>query len=446
MKQSRTTRRNFLQRSAAATAAGASVAYFPWTQKAFANLAATDRPRIGCVGVGSMGSGDAREHAGFGDILAVCDVDSGRAEAAKNDSNIGKGKAEAYGDYRKLLERNDLDVISVVTTDPWHVKVAIEALQSGRHVFCQKPLTLTLEENQLIRNACKKFNDRVFLVGTQQRSDRDKFLRAVNMVQKGLLGDITKVTVGINGGDVGGPFKKSDPPKELNWEMWLGQAPKVDYIKERCHYQFRWWYEYSGGKFTDWGAHHVDIATWALQQDKLGQGPVEIDGTDAKHPVPFKDGYPTVDDCYNTSQDFAIKCKYANGTEMVVDSRSDNGVLFEGTKGRIFVSRGKISGTPIEENWDKDQYTQADVDKLYKGKPFEGHKQNFYRCIREGGLTVSDVFSHVQAMNTCHLTAIAARLGRVIKWDPAAEKIVGDDQAQAFFARKPRPGFEIPRV
>ncbi len=446
MKSTRTTRRRFLERSAAATAASASVVYFPWTQKAFANLAANDRPQIGCVGVGSMGSGDAKEHAGFGDILAVCDVDSGRAEAAKKDNGIGKGKADAYGDYRKLLDRNDIDVVSVVTTDPWHVKVAIEALQAGKHVFCQKPLTLTLEENQLIRNACKKYADKVFLVGTQQRSDRDRFLRAVNMVQKGLLGDITKVTVGINGGDVGGPFPKTAPPAELNWDMWLGQTPKVDYIDKRCHYQFRWWYEYSGGKFTDWGAHHVDIATWALGQEKTGQGPVEIDGTDAKHPVPFKDGYPTVDDCYNTSHDFAIKCKFGGGAEMIVDSRSENGILFEGSKGRIFVSRGKIAGKPIEENWDKDQYTQADVERLYKGKPFEGHKQNFYRCIREGGLTVSDVFSHVQAMNTCHLTAIAARLGRVIKWDPAAEKIVGDDQAQTFFARTPRPGFEIPRV
>ena len=446
MQPPRTSRRRFLHQSTVAAAAGASVAYFPWTQKAFANLAANDRPLIGCVGVGSMGTGDAKEHAGFGDIVAVCDVDSRRAEAAKHDSGIGKGKADAYGDYRKVLERPDVEVVSIVTTDPWHVKVAVEALQAGKHVFCQKPLTLTLEENQLIRNACKKYSDRVFLVGTQQRSDRDKFLRAVNMVQKGLLGDITKVTVGINGGDVGGPFPKTAPPAELNWDMWLGQAPKVDYIEQRCHYQFRWWYEYSGGKFTDWGAHHVDIATWALGQEKLGQGPVEIDGTDAKHPVPFKDGYPTVDDCYNTSQDFAIKCKFAGGAEMIVDSRSENGVLFEGSKGRIFVSRGKIAGKPIEENWDKDQFTQADVEKLYKGKPFEGHKQNFYRCIREGGLTVSDVFSHVQAMNTCHLTAIAARLGRAIKWDPAAEKIVGDDQAQAFFARTPRPGFEIARV
>ena len=95
-------------------------------------------------------------------------------------------------------------------------------------------------------------------------------------MQKGLLGDIQKITVGINGGDVGGPFPKAAPPPELDWDFWLGQAPKVDYIKERCHYQFRWWYEYSGGKFTDWGAHHVDIATWAIGQDKQGLGPVEI--------------------------------------------------------------------------------------------------------------------------------------------------------------------------
>ena len=446
MKPARTTRRDFLKKSALAAAAGAATPYFPWSQKAFANVSANDRPRIGCIGVGSMGSGDAREHANFGDILAVCDVDSKHADAAKNDSGIGKGKADAYGDYRKIIERNDIDVVSVVTPDHWHVKIAVEALQAGKHVFCQKPLTLTLEENQLIRNACKKYADRVFFIGTQQRSDRDRFVRAVNMVQKGLLGEIKKITVGINGGDVGGPFPKAAVPPELDWDFWLGQAPKVDYIEKRCHYQFRWWYEYSGGKFTDWGAHHVDIATWAIQQDQQGMGPIEIDGTDAKHPVAYKDGYPTVDDCYNTSNDFAVKCKFAGGVEMVVDSRSENGVLFEGSKGRIFVSRGKIAGLPIEEKWDKDQYTDDDVAKLYKGKPYEGHKQNFYRCLREGGLPVSDVFSHVMAMNTCHLCAIAARLGRAIKWDAKAEKIVGDDQAAALFARTPRQGFEIPKV
>ncbi|MCO6043914.1 Gfo/Idh/MocA family oxidoreductase [Aeoliella sp. ICT_H6.2] len=437
-----TSRRQFLATSAAA----AAVPYFAWNQKAFANDEKNDRPNIGCIGVGSMGTGDARGHAHFGDVVAVCDVDMGHARRAKNDDNIGKGKADMYEDYRKVLDRDDIDVVSIVTPDHWHVKIAIEALQAGKHVFCQKPLTLTLEENQLIRNACKKYPDLVFTVGTQQRSQKDLFLRAVNMVQKGLLGDITKVTAGINGSPTGGPFKAVVPPADLDWYMWLGQAPLTDYMEKRCHYEFRWWYEYSGGKFTDWGAHHVDIATWALDQQGEGKGPVEVDGTDANHPVPFENGYPTVDNKYNTSHDFDVVCKYDNGTVLHVTSRGENGILFEGTKGRIFVNRGKITGKPIEEKWDEGEFTTADVEKLYKGKPYEGHKSNFYRCIREGGQPVSDVFSHVQAMNICHLSSVASRLNRKINWDPKAEQITGDDQAATFFARRQRPGFEIPRI
>lgn len=444
MKSPRTTRRDFLKKSTTAAAAIGAVPHFLSSRKALGAESPNDRLRIGCIGVGSMGSGDARAHSRFGDILAVCDVDSRHADRAKNDKNIGKGKADAYKDYRKVLERDDIDVVSVVTPDHWHVKICIEALQAGKHVFCQKPLTLTLEENQLIRAACKKYKDQVFFIGTQQRSTRDKFLRAINMVQKGLLGEIKRITVGINGGPTGGPFPKTEPPAELDWDFWLGQAPKVEYIDKRCHYQFRWWYEYSGGKFTDWGAHHVDIATWAIEHDKQGMGPIEIDGTDADHPVPFENGYPTVDDCYNTAHDYAVRCKFASGVEMIVDSRSDNGVKFEGTKGRIFVSRRKIAGTPIEEAWDEGKFGDEDLERLYKGKPFESHKHNFYRCIREGGLPVSDVYTHVQAMNTCHLCAIAARLGRTIKWDPKAEKIVGDEQAASFFAREQRKGYEIP--
>ncbi len=439
-------RRSFLKSSGTLAAAATTAAWFPWSQSAFANRMAVDRPRIGCIGLGGMGRGDAHGHKSFGDILALCDVDENQARKANEDPNIGGGKADLYGDYRKVLERDDIDVVSVVTPDHWHVKIAIEALQAGKHVFCQKPLTLTLEENQLIRNACRKFSDRVFFVGTQQRSDQERFLRAVNLVRKGLIGDVTKITVGINGGDVGGPFMKTTRPPNLDWNMWLGQAPLVDYIEQRCHNNFRWWYEYSGGKFTDWGAHHIDIAQWAIGQDVEGTGPVEIDGTDAKHPVPFENGYPTKDDSYNSSHDFNVIARYANGTEMHITSRGDNGILFEGSKGRFFVNRGKIAGQPIEENWDKDQYGPEQLSDLYKGKPFEGHKENFYRCLAEGGLPVSDVFTHVQTMNTCHLAAIAARLNRVVKWDPAAEKIVGDDLAATFFARIPRPGFEIPRV
>jgi predicted dehydrogenase len=436
------TRRRFLKSSAAV----ATAPFIPWAHRAFANDSKNDRPRIGCIGVGGMGMGDARDHSRFGDIVAVCDVDRRHAEQAKNDDKVGKGKADLYGDYRKILERHDVDVVSVVTPDHWHVKIAIEALQAGKHVFCQKPPTLTLEENRLIRNACKAFPKQVFFVGTQQRSDRDRFLRAINMVQKGMLGKINRITVGIEGSPKGGPFPIAEPPRELDWDMWLGQSPKVAYREKRCHYEFRWWYEYSGGKFTDWGAHHVDVATWAMNEDGEGHGPTEIDGRDAKHPVPLKNGYPTADDCYNTSHDFNVKCTYPSGVEMHITSRGENGVLFEGEKGRIFVSRGKIAGKPIEENWDKDQFSEQDLKRLYKNKPFEGHKENFYRCLSEGGLGVSDVFSHVQTMNTCHLAAIAARLGSVIKWDPHDEKIVDSGQAAALATRQRRTGFEIPRM
>ena len=441
-------RRRFLSAAVAGGAAGTAPLFVPVTfaSRAFANVAANDRPRVACIGTGGIGMRDAREHREFADIVAVCDLDRKHAERAKFDVRVGAGKSEAFSDYRQVLDRPDVDVVSISTPDHWHVKIAIEALQAGKHVFCQKPLSFTLEENRLVRAAAEKYPKQQFLIGTQQRSDRDRFLRAVNMVHKGLLGEIVNVTVGINGAPTGGPFPVVDVPKELDWEMWQGQAKAEPYREKRCHYEFRWWYEYSGGKFTDWGAHHVDIAQWALREDSLGKGPVRIDGTDSKHPVPFKDGYPTVSDSYNTSHDFAVKCVFPSGVGMVVDSRSDNGILFEGTKGRIFVNREKIVGKPIEEQWDKDQFTDADIVALYKGKPFEGHKQNFYRCIREGGLPVSDLFSHVIAMNTCHLTAIAARLGRTIRWDPKTETIPGDEQAAGLAARTPRAGYGIPRV
>ena len=444
MNNHQSSRREFLQKSA--VAAAASAVCLPMSRPAFANTSPNDRPRFASIGIGGMGSGDARDHKRFADLVAICDVDRGHAEKANNDPKIGEGKAGLHSDYREVLDRNDVDVVSIATPDHWHVKIAIEALEAGKHVFCQKPLTLTLEENQLIRAACRKHKDRVFFIGTQQRSTRDKFLRAVNMVQKGLLGDISKITVGINGSPKGGPFPKVDVPHGLDWDAWLGQAPMVDYIKERCHGNFRWWYEYSGGKFTDWGAHHIDIASWAINELGEGQGPVSIDGTDANHPVEYKDGYAQQDDSFNTSHDFAVKCTFASGIEMTVESRGDNGILFEGSKGRMFVNRGKIEGTPIDEQWDKDQFGDEQLRELYKGKPFEGHKNNFYRCISEGGLPVSDVYSHLQVMNTCHLTAIAARLKRVIKWDAKAEQIVGDDQAAAFFAREQRKGYEILHV
>ena len=218
------TRRDFLKKTA--VAAGAATPYFAWNPKVFANNEKNDRPIIGCIGTGSMGSGDARDISRFGDIVAVCDVDSNHANAAKNDPNIGKGKADVYKEYRKVLDRNDIDVVTVVTPDHWHTRIAIEALQAGKHVFCQKPLTLTVAENQLIREACKKYDKQVFQVGTQQRSQTNLFLLAIAMIQEGRLGEIKRAQAAIGGAPTGGPFPIEDPPACLDWEMWLGQAPQ----------------------------------------------------------------------------------------------------------------------------------------------------------------------------------------------------------------------------
>ena len=439
--QNRINRRNFLKRSTAATAF-VCAAPVVFRQKALGNQSPNERFVITNIGVGGMGRGDLGGNANFGDIAAICDVDLVRAGEANNMSQVG-GKAEIYQDYRKVLERKDIDVVSIATVDHWHVKIAVEAMMAGKHVFCQKPLTFTIEEDQLIRRACQKY-DRVFQVGTQQRDSKKLFLRAVRMVRKGLLGPIKNMVASVGGAPVRGPFEITTPPETLDWDFWQGQVGVRPYRKERCHGTFRYWYEYAGGTMTDWGAHHVDIAQWAIGADQFGTGPIEIDGTDAKHPVDFKDAYPMLDDRFNTSNDYDIVCKYASGTTLHVTSRGNNGILIEGEKGRIFVNRERITGKPIEEEWDKDLPEEGYVD-LFKGKPLEGHKANFFRCIREGGLPVSDAFSHVQTMNTCHLCAIAARLGRVIKWDPKTETF-GDEQAQTFFGREQRKGFELPKV
>ena len=292
--------------------------------------------------------------------MAVCDVDRNRAEDASDG-----GKRTIYEDYRKLLDRKDIDAVTISTPDHWHAKIAIDAMRAGKDVYCQKPLTLTIDEGKKLCKVVKE-TGRVFQVGTQQRSTSEFFLTAVAMCQLGRIGKIRRVTCAIGGGSAGGPFKKTPPPPELDWDMWLGQAPKVEYIKERCHSTFRCWYEYSGGELTDWGAHHVDIAQWAIGMDH--SGPLSVEPISFTLPVPFEKGYPKVDDCYNTATAFMIKCMFPNGVELIIRHDTDNGILFEGEKGRFFVNRGKLTGKPVERL--KDNPIPADVlTKLRKGKP-----------------------------------------------------------------------------
>jgi predicted dehydrogenase len=405
--------------------------------------AKNDRPRLGLIGAGGQGSGDAHGASYFGDFLAVCDVDKNHAEKAKEQERIGKGKADTYEDYRKLLDRNDIDAVIIGTPDHWHTKICIDAMKAGKDVYCEKPLTLTIDEGKKL---CQVARDtkRVVQVGTQQRSDHNRvFLLAVAMVRSGRIGKIKKVTAAIGGGPAGGPFSKETPPPELNWDLWLGQTPKVDYVKERCHANFRWWYEYSGGKLTDWGAHHVDIGQWAIGMEN--SGPTAIEVSKGVLPIEFKNGVPCADDRYNTPTEFLVKASFPNDVLLNIRDDTENGVTFEGSAGRIFVTRDRIdlSGDAVDALYEK-PVPESLLVELRKGKRLDGHMANFFECCRDRSVPVADVWSHHRALTTCHLANIAIRLGRQkLTWDASTEEITGDSEANSWLSRPQRAGFEI---
>ncbi len=396
------------------------------------------RPRVGAIGVGGRGTAIANAAKKHGDIVAVCDVDRGHADKFNHDAC--HGKAAVSQDYRKLLDRGDVDVVTIGTPDHWHTKICLDAMRAGKDVYCEKPLTLTIDEGKQLCRAVTA-TKRVLQVGTQQRSEfANRFLTAVALVHAGRIGKVKRVTCQINDGPAGGPFPKSQPvPPGLDWDLWLGQAPKVGYMKERCHWAFRWWYEYSGGKLTDWGAHHVDIAQWAIGMDAAG--PATVEAVKAQLPVPLAHGMPTRDDSYNTVTTFDVRCHFPNGVEVVITSTGENGITFEGETGKFFVNRGKLTGPPVDELKSRPLPDDAII-KLRKGKKPSSHMANFIECCRDRSQPASDVFSHHRALTTCHLANIAIRLGRKLTWDATAEQVVGDAEANSFQRRDQRKGFE----
>ena len=394
--------------------------------------------------------GSAPDMRKFGDYVAVCDADSSRTGLAAEIVKEWTGNIpDAVKDYRKLLDRDDIDIVHISTPEHWHAKIAIEAMKAGKDVYCEKPMTLTIEEGRLMCEVCKS-TDRIVQVGTQQRSNRG-FLRAIALIRDGRIGDVTKATCSIGGAPTSPEIPLADAPKSLDWDLWQGPVAHADYRSlagngnetkqwSRGHYEFRWWYEYSGGKLTDWGAHHVDIATWGL--GKEATGPVDIDPLMVNHPVEFVDGYPTDASKYNTATEFQIVAKFSDGKEIEIRHDRDNGIVFEGTEGRIFVNRGRLTGKAVEE-LESNPLPDGALEAVYKNRPLTDHFRNFFESATDRKEPVSDVFSHHRALSTCHLAAIAARLGRQIRWDPVAEKVVGDELAQSFVARVRRKGFEI---
>ncbi|MEM6688008.1 MAG: Gfo/Idh/MocA family oxidoreductase [Planctomycetota bacterium] len=464
-------RRRFVQASAGVAAAPLILG------SGSAHAAGKTDLTVAAIGIGgsrgryNRGRAIANGAAKFGQMIAVCDVDDLHAQEF---NAAYDGKLNTYQDYRKLFENEKPDVVTIGTPDHWHVPIAIHALEHGAHVYCEKPLTLTIEEGELIRKAAAKSN-KTFQVGTQQRSTY--FFRvAAAIVKSGRLGSNVNANCGIDGAPKGGPFDNSAVPEGLDWDLWLGPAPKRDYCEERRRF-FRWYLEYSGGKMTDWGAHHVDIAQWALG---LNTAPSTVFGEGEMTPIipdnfnwkQFLDGEADLPNAYNAATKFNINLDFDSGNRVTVNNyyesgstKFGNGILFEGEKGRIFVNRGKLQGAVVNEMFggelvtgkQKDNVAErraaadpgviAELDEAFvelcNGQRVTGHMENFFDCIESGATPTSDVESHVNAMNSLHMCNITLMLGRKISWDSESQSFGSDDQANALMSRKRREGFEL---
>jgi predicted dehydrogenase len=448
-----TSRRQFLQGIAAIGAAS----LLPSSAKhAIGYQSPNDRPVFATIGLRNQGWAITEKSFRFADFAALADVDANvlGTNVEKVEKRQGK-KPDAYKDYRKILDRKDIDAVMIATPDHWHTKIAVEAMHAGKDIYCEKPLTLTIDEGKIIEKAVRE-TGRIFQVGTMQRTESEqRFLQAIALIRNGRIGTVKKVTCGIDRMESSPVIPEAPVPEGLDWEFWLGPAALVPYrslpelrmgygggvpLYSNCHYSFRNWHEYSGGKLTDWGAHHVDIACWAIGASDTG--PSKVTPVEYTLPVEYKDGHPVVHDRYNAATQFRISVDMPNGIEMIITSEGDNGILFEGTEGRFFVNRGRISGKPVED-LKENPLPDGAIEEVYGGKVSENHTANFIEGMKSRKQPISDVWSHNRMLEICHLSNIAMRLGRELKWDPSKREILGDAEANAFLKRESRKGYEI---
>ncbi len=334
-----------------------------------------DRPQFALIGSGDEGKVIAsgigskwwhgRGAVAFGDLAAICDVDRRRAEAAQALFGL---QATLYEDYRKVLDRKDIDAVLIATPDHWHTKIAAEAMQAGKDVYCEKPLTLTIDEGKLLCRVAKQ-TGAVFQVGSQQRSC-PQFRLAVELVRNGRIGKLRRILITLTERKPmpEGPFPVQPVPPQLNWDFWLGQAPWADYCPERCHHFFRCWFEYSGGLVTDWAPHHLDIVHWAMDCDD--SGPTTIDG---------RGKLPNIPGGMNVPKSFTIDYVYGNGVP--VHCRTDPERQRHSFRGR---PRATIRQSP-ENHRQADRRTQG-APLARKRRPGRGERQphgQFFRVHEE---------------------------------------------------------------
>jgi len=425
-------RRGFMQKSLGAMALAGLPAWYAQELIAAQQEQAAEKPpegvKMGAIGIGSPQSrgraiyNDARRQKA--QYVAACDVDARHLKNALGmmEKDGFKG-AKGYEDFRELLDRKDIDAVTIATPDHWHALVAIDALKKGKDVYCEKPLTLTIEEAYALEKVAKE-TGKVFQTGSQQRSDA-RFRLACELVRNGRIGKVQSIEARI-GRNPQKTCKVAPVPEGLNWDLWLGPTPKVDYIPERCHYEFRWWYDYSGGKMTDWGAHHIDIAQWALGRD--GSGPVKIE---AEADAPPKD-----DHSYNCHPRFKVSYTYDDGVVLHAMSDGENGILFKGDKGDIFVSRGTIRAS--DENLLKEPLPSSAT----RLEVSNNHMGNFFECLKTRKAPICNVSVGASSVVVCLLGVAALRLGKTLHWDPKAKKFE-EPEAQEMVSRPTRAPWKL---
>jgi predicted dehydrogenase len=448
MNRGNLSRRGFMQGSIAAMVAAGLPAWYAREVFAAEQAKAADDKKaadelvvMGAIGIGSpqsRGRQIAKDALNTKKVryIAICDVDANHRKRAIEDMKKEGQEVKEYKDFREMLDNKDVQAVTIAVPDHWHALIAIEALKKGKDVYCEKPLALTIAESQAIVKAQEK-TGKVFQVGSQQRSD-GRFRLACELVRNGRIGKIKTVETRI-GNNPKGTFKVAPVPEGLDWDFWLGPTPKVDYVPQRCHYEFRWWYEYSGGKMTDWGAHHNDIAQWGLGAD--GSGPIAVEGTGEE---PSKEP-----NSYNCHPTFKVTYTYANGAKLVCadtqldgsadpkDKKHTNGILFVGEDGKwIFVNRELITASDKALVEDK---LPENATRLYLSN---NHMGNFLECVKTRKETICPASVGHRSVSVCHIGVISTRLGKKLKWDPVKEKF-DDDEANKMLSREMRAPWKL---
>ena len=420
-------RRRFIKGAAAAGVVITCPAIIPASAMgADGQVAPSNRIVMGCIGVGSQGTSNMRRFLRYKEarIVAVCDVDKEHRDGAKRtvDGMYENSDCKTYLDFRDVIGRGDLDAVSLGMPDQWHAIPAIAAAKTGLDIYGEKPLSRSIRESRAICDAVHRYS-RVWQTGSWQRSGRN-FRHACELVRNGRIGKVHTVEVGLPGGSGCGLKPVKPVPEGLDWDFWLGPAPWRPYCEfgdNRCHWDWRWIMDYSGGQLTDWAGHHIDIAHWGLGLDHTG--PIEIEG---------KGTYPQ-EGLYNAPTDYRFTCKYAGGMTMIVYSRGRSGTKWIGEDGWVWVDRGGIDASD-KNLLNHEEIGPGDI-RLYESND---HWRNFLDCVKTRQPTVTPVETACRSISVGHLGEIAMLTGRKIKWDPENEEIIGDPSAGALLGRSYR--------